>query len=460
VNRIVLLGFPDNAAADLCVQFGHIAPSIPVETQQQFDAKLLDIDSDTLIFLLDSPLAIGQAMLLFQKIPTANLVILAQHADAERASQLMQAGAMDYRIMPCPDEVFAIYLRKAHHQAELSKQASQQRNDNNIFVTQDIKTKRLLDQVALVAPSHASVLILGESGTGKERLANFIHQCSNRSEQAFVAINCAAIPEGMLEAELFGHEKGAFTGATCSRPGRFELAHEGTLLLDEITEMPLHLQAKLLRVLQEGEVDRLGGRKPVKVDVRIIATSNRDITQAVQEGKFRQDLYYRLNVVSVQLPPLRTRPDDIRLLATYFLEHFGNMYGKTPPDISQTCLTRLQQHHWPGNVRELENCMHRAFLMCVGDELRTEHLGLENETKQSGVEQSTIQAGMSIRDMEQALIKQTIRHVNGNRTEAAKLLGISIRTLRNKLHAMEIGTPFAENNAGQQTTIANFGSIG
>jgi len=460
MKRIMLLGFPENTAADLCVQFGHIAPGLAVETHQQFDAQSLDLDAETLILLSDSRLAIGQAMRLFQQAPTANLVVLAQHADAERASQLIQAGAMDYRVMPCPDEVFSIYMRKAQHQEELSKQARQRCNGNNTFVTQDIKTQRLLEQVALIAPSCASVLILGESGTGKERLARFIYQCSDRNKNAFVAINCAAIPEGMLEAELFGHEKGAFTGATCSRPGKFELAHEGTLLLDEITEMPLHLQAKLLRVLQEGEVDRLGGKNPVKVDVRIIATSNRDIAQAVREGKFRQDLYYRLNVVSIQLPPLRARPNDIQLLATYFLEHFSDMYGKRPPDINQACLTRLQQHSWPGNVRELENCMHRAFLMCTGGKLQTEHLGLENELERHHVEQSAIQAGMSIRDMEQALIKQTIKHVNGNRTEAAKLLGISIRTLRNKLNDIEVGTSFAENPYGSTDHNCNIGSSG
>ena len=379
MNRVWLLGFPENEAAGLCVQLGRIAPGTPVESRQEFDTELLEVDSETLIFLFDSHVAIGQTMRLFQHAPTTNLVILAQRADADHASQLMQAGAMDYRILPCPDEVLEIYLRKAQHQSQLSTQASQQRKGSDNFVTQDIETRRLLDKVALIAPSRASVLILGESGTGKERLAQFVHQCSNRNNDAFVAINCAAIPEGVLEAELFGHEKGAFTGATHSKPGKFELAHEGTLLLDEITEMPLHLQATLLRVLQEGEVDRLGGRNPVKIDVRIIATSNRNMADAVHEGKFRQDLYYRLNVVSVQLPPLRTRPNDIQPLAMHFLDRFADMYGKPPPCINHACLTRLQQHSWPGNARELENCMHRAFLMCLDDKLQEEHLGLENE---------------------------------------------------------------------------------
>jgi len=460
MKRIWMLGFPDDEAASLSIQLGRIAPGIPMESRQEFDAELLEVDSETLIFLFDSRIAVGQTMRLFQQGPSANIVVLARHADADHASQLMQAGAMDYRILPCPDEVIEIYHRKAQHQAELSTQASEQRKDGDNFVTEDIETRRLLDQVALIAPSCASVLILGESGTGKERLAQFVHQCSNRKNNAFVAINCAAIPEGMLEAELFGHEKGAFTGASHSRPGKFELAHEGTLLLDEITEMPLHLQATLLRVLQEGEVDRLGGRNPVKVDVRILATSNRNMADAVNEGKFRQDLYYRLNVVSVQLPALRTRPSDIKPLAMHFLDRFAEMYGKPAPGISPSCLTRLQQYAWPGNARELENCMHRSFLMCVGNQLQEEHLGLEAGMVQGGEKHSPIKPGMSIRDMEQALIQQTIKHVNGNRTEAAKLLGISIRTLRNKLHDMGTGTSFAESPVAQQDTLANAGRIG
>jgi DNA-binding NtrC family response regulator len=460
MNRVWLLGFPEDEAAALCVQLGRIASGTPVESRHEFDPESLDVDPESLVFLFDSHVAIGQTMRLFQHVPACNLVILAQYADAEHASQLMQAGAMDYRVLPCPDEVLEIYLRKAEHQAQLSTQATEQRLGSDEFVTQDIETRRLLDKVALIAPSNASVLILGESGTGKERLAHFIRQCSNRKDNAFVAINCAAIPEGVLEAELFGHEKGAFTGATHSRPGKFELAHEGTLLLDEITEMPLHLQATLLRVLQEGEVDRIGGSNPVKIDVRIIATSNRNMVDAVQEGKFRQDLYYRLNVVSVQLPPLRSRPEDIQPLAIHFLGRFAEMYGKPSPGISPACLTRLRGHDWPGNARELENCMHRAFLMCVDNTLQAEHLGLENEMNQRSEAHSSIQAGLSIRDMEQALIKQTIKHVNGNRTEAAKLLGISIRTLRNKLHDMGSGTPFAESHVAQQTAAANTGGIG
>jgi DNA-binding NtrC family response regulator len=445
MKQIYLLGFPEAIAPELCIQLGRVAPDLPVEILEQFQPEHLQADSETLFFLMDSHLANMQAKQIFQHAPMATLVVLAEDMNADRASQLMSAGATDYRALPCADEILGIYIRKARHQADLSSQANKQRKGNKMFVTQDIETRRLLDHVALVAPSRASILVLGESGTGKERLSRYIHQCSNRHDRAFVAINCAAIPEGVIEAELFGHEKGAFTGATGSRPGKFELAHEGTLLLDEITEMPMHMQAKLLRVIQEGEVDRLGGNSPIKVDVRIIATSNRDIDEAIDKGEFRQDLYYRLNVVTVYLPPLRSRPDDIRPLAEHFLERFSEMYGKPAPHISESCLEYLQQYDWPGNAREIENCMHRAFLTCTEDQLQVEYLSLDRASKPRSAEKNEIKAGISIRDMEQALIKQTIKHVKGNRTEAAKLLGISIRTLRNKLREMDTGMLLAEN---------------
>ena len=441
---LYLLAFPEQYEAELRVQFGRLLPDTQVESYPEALASI-EPEAGAIIFVWDSVTVAGLVSRLFNQQPQANIVVMADHGDAERGADLIRMGVMDYRMIPCPDEAMQIYVRKAGHQTELARQAEVQRGGNNIFVTQDIETRRLLDQVALIAPSQASVLVVGESGTGKERLSQYVHQCSNRKNNAFIAINCAAIPEGVLEAELYGYEKGAFTGATQARPGKFEIAHEGTILLDEITEMPLHLQAKLLRVLQEGEVDRLGGRKPVKVDVRIIATSNRDIGKAVAEGAFRQDLYYRLNVVTIQLPTLRTRPADIAPLTSHFLERFSQMYGKGVPEVSPAAFQTLAAHSWPGNVRELENCMHRAFLMCMEGNILPEHLGLAAAPQVSGQHESQagIQAGMSIRDMERALIEQTLEHVKGNRTEAANLLGISIRTLRNKLKDYESGTAFA-----------------
>jgi len=449
-TAIWLIAFPTAIEGDLRVQFGSVLSDVRIETSAHLPDELQDDDS--LVFIFDSVTTEACVTRLFSACPQANVVVLSDAGNQDRATDLMRMGIMDYRILPCPDEALEIYARKAGHLAELNRQASSNKKGADEFITQNAETRRLLDQVALIAPSCASVLVVGESGTGKERLSRFIHQCSNRSERAFIAVNCAAIPEGMLESELFGHEKGAFTGATSARPGKFELAHQGTLLLDEITEMPLHLQAKLLRVLQEGEVDRLGGRAPVKIDVRVIATSNRDIEKAAANHEFRQDLYYRLNVVTVNLPPLRERSSDILPLAKHFLAHFSKMYGKSAPEIGTAALQKINTFAWPGNVRELENCMHRAFLMCASDEISPEHLSLAPTPAQAPTQNdpaAAITAGMSIRDMERALICETIQHVRGNRTEAAKLLGISIRTLRNKLNDIKSGTPLAPHSVNK-----------
>jgi len=449
-TAIWLIAFPPAIEGDLRVQLGGVFSDVRIETSAHLSDE--SFGDDSLVFIFDSVTTEACVTRLFSACPQANVVVLSDAGNQDRASDLMRMGIMDYRILPCPDEALGIYARKAGHLAELNRQASSNKKGADEFITQSAETRRLLDQVALIAPSCASVLVVGESGTGKERLARFIHQCSNRSTRAFIAVNCAAIPEGMLESELFGHEKGAFTGATSARPGKFELAHQGTLLLDEITEMPLHLQAKLLRVLQEGEVDRLGGRAPVKIDVRVIATSNRNIEKAAANNEFRQDLYYRLNVVTVNLPPLRNRNSDILPLATHFLGNFSKMYGKQAPKIGRSALQMMKAFAWPGNVRELENCMHRAFLMCPSDEITPEHLALAPappHTPAQGEQNTAITAGMSIRDMERALIRETIQHVRGNRTEAAKLLGISIRTLRNKLNDIESGTPLAPNSVNK-----------
>lgn len=451
LDHIDLVAFPAEQDAEFRIQLGRLLPSVRIESilAQEHDYQP---ELHTLIFLWDDMTSPAVAKRIFDKQPQASIVVLTDRGQAERGADLIAMGVMDYRIVPCPDEVLEIYVRKSGHQTALAEQSRELQQKapakEHVFVTMDTETRRLLDRVALVAPSCASILVTGESGTGKERLARYIHACSNRSDNAFVAINCAAIPEGVLEAELFGHEKGAFTGATSARPGKFELAHQGTLLLDEITEMPVHLQAKLLRVLQEGEVDRLGGKRPVPVDVRVIATSNRDIARAVSEGQFRQDLFFRLNVVTIQLPPLRQRPADILPLCEHFLKRFANMYKRSIPEISKQALMTLQEYSWPGNVRELENCMHRAFLMCIDDTIEPEHLDLDATGFTQHVTAETeagLKAGMSIREMERALIRKTLEHVQGNRNEAARLLGISIRTLRNKLNTYESGTAFAQD---------------
>ncbi|NWF37689.1 sigma-54-dependent Fis family transcriptional regulator [Mariprofundus sp. NF] len=451
LSNVALVGFPQHEEAELRVQLGRLLPQTAIESIPSQTHEYV-CDNDALVFIWDTVTSPSIVRRLFDHNPQANLVILTNNGQADRAADLMHMGIIDYRLIPLPDDILEIYIRKSGHQSALAQQASEQQRparmkQQDIFVTEDVETRRLLDRVALVAPSCASVLVIGESGTGKERLSRYVHACSNRRDNNFIAINCAAIPEGVLEAELFGHEKGAFTGATSARPGKFELAHEGTLLLDEITEMPVHLQAKLLRVLQEGEVDRLGGSKPVKIDVRVIATSNRDIVHAVQNGDFRQDLYYRLNVVTIQLPPLRERKGDILPLAIHFLGRFSTMYSKPAPKLTGPTVHHLTSHPWPGNARELENCMHRAFLMAEGDTIHPEHLFLDPAPANMGANtesgEDAMQAGVTIRDMERTLIEKTLVHVQGNRTEAAQLLGISIRTLRNKLQGYESGMSLA-----------------
>jgi DNA-binding NtrC family response regulator len=303
----------------------------------------------------------------------------------------------------------------------------------------------LADQVA---GSDASILITGESGVGKEVIARYVHQKSRRASKPFISVNCAAIPENLLESELFGHEKGAFTGAVARRIGKFEEANGGTLLLDEISEMDARLQAKLLRAIQEREIDRVGGSKPVRVDIRILATSNRDLIQAVKEGTFREDLLYRLNVVNLKLPPLRERPGDIIALAEHFVKKYAAANGVPERPLAADARRRLVTHRWPGNVRELENAMHRAVLLASGPEIEEAAIRLPDGQPLSSIDPHARAAqhasvaaeaatrgfvGQTVSEMEQQLILDTLEHCLGNRTHAANILGISIRTLRNKL---------------------------
>ena len=303
-------------------------------------------------------------------------------------------------------------------------------------------------------------MITGESGTGKEVMARHIHQKSRRSDKAFVAVNCAAIPDNLLESELFGHEKGAFTGAVTRRVGKFEEADGGTLLLDEISEMDIRLQAKLLRAIQEREIDRVGGSKPVKVDIRVIATSNRDLVEEVRKGNFREDLLYRLNVVNLVLPPLRERLEDVALLADHFVRKYADANAVPPRPLSGAALAVLKRHAWPGNVRELENTMHRAVLLATEDEIEEMAIVLPDGSRPAashspvavmaaatgGANVSSLPlegedaeaanlVGRTVAEVERQLILETLDHCLGNRTHAANILGISIRTLRNKLKA-------------------------
>jgi two-component system, response regulator FlrC len=355
-------------------------------------------------------------------------------ADPKRAAEAIRAGAKEFIPLPPEAELIAAVL------AAVS-------DDSHPMVVRDPAMQSVIAMADQIAPSDASILITGESGVGKEVVARYVHNKSRRAARPFISVNCAAIPENLLESELFGHEKGAFTGAVARRIGKFEEASGGTLLLDEISEMDGRLQAKLLRALQEREIDRVGGSKPVKVDIRILATSNRDLAKAVKEGVFREDLLYRLNVVNLRLPPLRERPGDVLALAEHFVRKYAAANGVPQRVLSAEAKRRLAGHHWPGNVRELENAMHRAVLMSSGPEIEEAAVRLPDgqpmvsDPHMRAVQAASIAAenanrglvGQTVAAVEQQLIIDTLTHCLGNRTHAANILGISIRTLRNKL---------------------------
>ena len=367
------------------------------------------------------------------------MILTTTEGSVRDAVGAMQAGAADYLLKPFHPDVLAAAIGRIDAMGRPASPGPAPRfgatgltPTAKEIITGDPAMERLLKTAENVAPSTATVLILGESGTGKELLAAYIHRRSPRAGGPFVAMNCAALPDTLAESELFGHEKGAFTGALHRKPGKFELANGGTLMLDEIGEMPLGLQAKLLRVLQERRVDRVGGREPVPVDVRIIAASNVDLARAVDEGKFREDLYYRINVIPLTLPPLRHRHGDVAPLAAHFLDKYRHAHGRRVDGIDDAAMARLGRHRWRGNVRELENVMERAVLVCAESRITVQDLMLGDIAFEAAGD-VVIEAGVSVREMEQALIASTLRKVNGNRTHAAEMLGISIRTLRNKL---------------------------
>jgi DNA-binding NtrC family response regulator len=355
--------------------------------------------------------------------------------DKRAAVAAIEAGAKEYIPLPPDPELIAAIL-EAVSRTETS------------LIFRDESMARVVKLAAQIAGSDASVLITGESGVGKEVMARFLHEKSRRASKPFVSVNCAAIPENLLESELFGHEKGAFTGAVARRIGKFEEADGGTLLLDEISEMDVRLQAKLLRAIQERVIDRVGGQRPVPVDIRILATSNRNLVEHVRAGQFREDLLYRLNVVNLKIPPLRERPSDIIELAGYFAKKYAELNGLPNRAISHDGKRVLLANPWRGNVRELENTMHRAVLLSMGAEIlpdailspegeslaQTAHDATARRAAEAAEAATRALVGRTVADVERELILDTLDHCLGNRTHAAKILGISIRTLRNKLN--------------------------
>lgn len=377
-----------------------------------------------------------------QQHPGLPVMLITAFGQVQKAVDAIRAGAVDYLMKPFEAQALVDAVQR-YAQGALSAQTGIEP------VAEEASSKQLLQLARRVAASDSTVLITGESGTGKEVLAQYIHNHSSRAKQPFVAINCAAIPENMLEATLFGHEKGAFTGAYAATPGKFEQANGGTLLLDEISEMDLGLQAKLLRVLQEQEVERLGGRKLIKLDVRVLATSNRKLETYVADGKFREDLYYRLNVFPLQWKPLRDRAADIVPLAERLLAKYCKKMNRTPALFTPDAQHALTQHRWPGNVRELDNVVQRALIMQAGAQVRAADLLLDPDNL-SSVELSDIdtpvaadepmpdasQLGAGMQQHEFQLIVDALKATGGSRKDAAENLGISPRTLRYKLAKM------------------------
>jgi two-component system response regulator FlrC len=355
--------------------------------------------------------------------PEVPVILLSAFGTVPEAVEALKEGATDFLLKPFSHDALDSVLQKVRSGNRSSKPAPHA----PALVTENPAMKAFLQRAASAARTRATILVQAESGTGKELLARWIHRSSTNADGPFVAVNCAALPENLLESELFGYEKGAFTGATTFKPGKFELAQNGTILLDEIGEMAPLLQAKLLRVLQEQEVDRIGGKRPVSLNVRVIATTNKDLRKLISRGLFREDLFFRLNVVPLRIPPLRERKDDIPLLVEHFIEKFGAPTAAAP---DEDTLNLLLRYAWPGNVRELENVVQRA--LALHGRVALSPMDLLEQTIDSQ-DNRGLEAGQSVSDMEKKLILATLNQTSGNRTHASKLLGISLRTLRNKL---------------------------
>lgn len=376
--------------------------------------------------------------------PEISVVIMTAYASVETAVQALKYGAYDFITKPYNlDEIELVIKRiieKNNLRSELKFLKEQLESSNKLegVITNSFKMKRIIDVASRVAASKASVLILGESGTGKEVLARAIHYASKRKDKLFVPVNCAALNENLLESELFGHEKGAFTGAEKMHKGRFEIADEGTIFLDEIGDLPMHLQVKLLRVLQEGQFERVGGANTIKVDVRVISATNKNIEDLIKEGKFREDLFYRLNVVNIQLPPLRERKEDISILISEFLKKYLKETDKTNLEFSKEALDLLMKYNYPGNIRELENIVHHSIVLSRNEIISTEDLPIGIKTPGSEKDlDSCFEEGTSLTEkvelLERTLITRALKKTSGNQTAAAKLLGISERNLRYRL---------------------------
>ncbi len=413
--------------------------------QEPFDLVLLDIRMKD----MDGIEALTEIRKISPQIP---VLMMTAYASVKTAVEALKAGAFDYLTKPLDIEELLILIEKAleiyHLRAEniVLKERLGDRFDFSKIIGKSQKMKELFETLSLVAPTDATALLLGESGTGKELVANAIHHNSLRSNQPFIKVSCAALPETLLESELFGHEKGAFTGAIARREGRFQLAHRGTIFLDEVAEMSAATQTKLLRVLQEKEFEPLGSPRTMKTDVRVIAATNRDLEKEVREGRFREDLYYRLNVVPISLPPLRDRKEDVPALAAHFFAIYRDKNKKELRDISGKTMDLLMRYDWPGNIRELENCVERAVIMARGEIISPADLppNIQALTGENEITDFHFPPGISLAEAEKVLILKTLEDTGGNRSRAAEILGINRRTLQTKLKEYGIPKPATE----------------
>jgi Nif-specific regulatory protein len=401
-----------------------------------------------------------------ERDPECVVIVMTAYAAVETAISALKQGAADYLTKPINVEELLVVLERALERKRLRAEAAQlrerlgKRHRIENMVGNSAQMQKVYETILQVAPSRASVLITGESGTGKELIAAAIHQHSPRSSGPFVKLHCAALAETLLESELFGHEKGSFTGAVSRRDGRFQQAHGGTLFLDEIGEISPSIQVKLLRFLQEHEFQRVGGNQTIKVDVRVIAATNRDLVKNIKEGRFREDLYYRLNVVSIDVPPLRERPADIPLLAMYFLHRYADENGKQLTGFSDEALARLSRYSWPGNVRELENAIERAVIVARGSEIRAEDLSPlitaagasaagagGSGSAEGGPPQIP---GATMAELERYAILKTLEYTGGSTSKASEILGISIRKIQYRLHEYQTGIKPPEGEAAAE----------
>jgi DNA-binding NtrC family response regulator len=401
--------------------------------QRNFDLMLLDVNLPGIsgLDVLDQVAGLANA-------PT--VIMVSGDAVVANAVRALREGAYDYLVKPFSMDQLHTTLQHAVERNELVRENRDLRKTVRRagefagMLGDSPAIQQLKGDIAKIADTRGTVLLMGESGTGKELAARSIHELSARRRGPYIRINCAAIPESLLEAELFGHEKGAFTNAIARREGMFELAHGGSLLLDEVTEIAPNMQAKGLRVLQEREIMRIGGKQSIKVDVRVIATTNRDLRKEVREGRFKEDLYYRLNVIPLQVPPLRDRPEDISMLTNFFVQRSCAENDRVLLEIDPRAMDAISRHPWRGNVRELENCMERTVILCEGEVLTVDELRLDGDIGEDGGMESLDNISLTLRQMEKELILRRLNRTGGNRTRAAEMLGISVRTLRNKIN--------------------------